>query len=77
MICDGFLRLLCIIWFENANISFHNGGENTNATNNPFTYRGYYYDADLGLYYLQSRYYDAKVGRFLNAFSFEIQWEKV
>ena len=46
----------------NANISFHNGGENTNATKNPFTYRGYYYDQDLGLYYLQSRYYDAKVG---------------
>ena len=51
----------------NANISFHNGGENTNATKNPFTYRGYYYDQDLGLYYLQSRYYDAKVGRFINA----------
>ena len=51
----------------NANISFHNGVENTNATNNPFTYRGYYFDQDLGLYYLQSRYYDAKVGRFISA----------
>ena len=27
---------------------------NTNdATMNPFKYRGYYYDTDLGLYYLQ------------------------
>ena len=25
---------------------------------NLFTYRGYYYDQDLGLYYLQTRYYD-------------------
>ena len=34
---------------------------------NPFRYRGYYYDADTGLYYLQSRYYDAETGRFLNS----------
>lgn len=30
-------------------------------------YRGYYYDSETGLYYLQSRYYDPEVGRFLNA----------
>ena len=34
---------------------------------NPFRYRGYYLDSETGLYYLQSRYYDAAVGRFLNA----------
>ena len=34
---------------------------------NPFRYRGYYYDIDLGLYYLQSRYYDPQTGRFINA----------
>ena len=33
---------------------------------NPFRYRGYYYDTETGLYYLQSRYYDPEVGRFLN-----------
>ena len=37
------------------------------ANANPIRYRGYYYDADLGLYYLQSRYYDSTVGRFINA----------
>ncbi|MBO7273331.1 MAG: RHS repeat-associated core domain-containing protein [Clostridia bacterium] len=37
------------------------------ANINPFRYRGYYYDEDIGLYYLQSRYYDASVGRFSNA----------
>ena len=34
---------------------------------NPFRYRGYYYDTETGLYYLQTRYYDPEVGRFLNA----------
>ena len=34
---------------------------------NPFRYRGYMYDAESGLYYLQSRYYDPEVGRFINA----------
>jgi len=29
--------------------------------------RGYYYDDETGLYYLQSRYYDAEIGRFINA----------
>ena len=36
-------------------------------TYNPFRYRGYYYDAETGFYYLQSRYYDPTTGRFLNA----------
>ena len=40
------------------------------ATVNPIRYRGYYYDNDLGLYYLQSRYYDATIGRFINADGF-------
>ena len=34
---------------------------------NPLTYRGYVYDTESGLYYLQSRYYNANVGRFINA----------
>lgn len=34
---------------------------------NPLRYRGYYYDAETGFYYLNSRYYDPEVGRFLNA----------
>ena len=37
------------------------------ATINPFRYRGYYYDQEIGMYYLQSRYYDPNVGRFINA----------
>jgi len=34
---------------------------------NPLRYRGYYFDAETGLYYLNSRYYNPQWGRFLNA----------
>ena len=40
------------------------------AETNPLRYRGYYYDADTELFYLQSRYYDANVCRFINADSY-------
>ncbi|MBR6825953.1 MAG: RHS repeat protein, partial [Oscillospiraceae bacterium] len=32
---------------------------------NPLRYRGYVYDNETGLYYLQSRYYDSEIGRFI------------
>ena len=34
---------------------------------NPLRYRGYYFDTEIGMYYLQSRYYDPELGRFINA----------
>ena len=34
---------------------------------NSLRYRGYYYDTETGLYYLQARYYDPVTGRFINA----------
>ena len=40
--------------------------ESSIAKINPFRYRGYYYDTETGLYYLQSRYYDPDTGRFLS-----------
>ena len=33
---------------------------------NPLRYRGYYYDSETGFYYLQSRYYDPEICRFIN-----------
>jgi RHS repeat-associated protein len=39
----------------------------TVGVKNPYRYRGYRYDSETGLYYLQSRYYDAGMGRFVNA----------
>ncbi len=38
----------------------------TLANINPLRYRGYVYDWETGFYYLQSRYYDPTIGRFLN-----------
>ncbi len=37
---------------------------------NPLRYRSYVYDVDTGLYYLQSRYYNPEMGRFINADSY-------
>ena len=46
------------------------GVENTNAdfigNINPIRYRGYYFDVETNLYYLNSRYYDPEVGRFIS-----------
>ena len=33
----------------------------------PFRYRGYVYDEETGWYYLQSRYYNPELGRFISA----------
>ena len=40
--------------------------ENTIGHLNPIRYRGYVYDSESDLYYLQSRYYDPEIGRFIN-----------
>ncbi len=39
----------------------------TVGAQNPYRYRGYRYDTETGLYYLNSRYYDPELGRFINA----------
>jgi len=38
----------------------------TLGTLNPLRYRSYVYDEETGLYYLQSRYYNPEIGRFIN-----------
>ena len=43
------------------------GMANTLGKANPLRYRGYIYDEETRLYYLQSRYYDPELGRFINA----------
>ena len=47
------------------------GGISTNVSVhighiNPFRYRGYYYDEETGFYYLNTRYYDPEIRRFIN-----------
>ena len=39
----------------------------TLGKDNPFRYRGYYYDEETGLYYLNSRYYHPGLGRMMSA----------
>ena len=60
-------------WYDawgNHKVVDANGNKITSSTHignlNPFRYRGYYYDVETGLYFLQTRYYDPVVGRFLN-----------
>ena len=48
----------------------HNNGYSTQAYYNPFRYRGYYYDRDISLYYLSTRYYDCRTGRFVSPDSY-------
>ena len=48
-------------------LKIQGSGAWTIGRENPFRYRGYYYDTETELYYLQSRYYDPEVGRFINA----------
>lgn len=40
------------------------------AAVNPLQYRSYYHDSETGFYYLQSRYYDPEICRFINADSY-------
>lgn len=47
-----------------GNITYQYGG--TLASINPYRYRGYRYDQETNLYYLQSRYYDPEIGRFIS-----------
>nr|WP_320023958.1 RHS repeat-associated core domain-containing protein [uncultured Acetobacterium sp.] len=47
-------------------ISITGSLKDTVGLKNPFRYRGYYYDTETGFYYLNSRYYDPEVGRFIN-----------
>ena len=51
-------------WGNITNMTYTN---KTLADANPLRYRGYYYDQETGLYYLQSRYYNPQWGRFINA----------
>ncbi|MEA4963964.1 MAG: RHS repeat-associated core domain-containing protein [Lutispora sp.] len=39
--------------------------EETGEADNPYRYAGYRYDEETGIYYLNARYYDPKIARFL------------
>ena len=54
----------------NGNLVTYPSASNLIAFMNPLRYRGYYQDNDTGFYYLQSRYYDPELKRFINADSY-------
>ena len=61
-------------WGELLSVTNASGNAITNYSHishvNPLRYRGYYYDFETGWYYLQSRYYDPVLHRFINADSY-------
>lgn len=45
--------------------------KDTLGKDNPYRFKSYRYDSDIGMYYLNSRYYDPEIGRFINADSID------
>ena len=41
-------------------------GNTSLGNENPFRYKGYYYDVETSLYYITTRYYDPEIGRFIS-----------
>ena len=57
-------------WGRILSINSASSNEYSALTYNPLRYRGYIYDTETGFYYLQSRYYDPAIRRFINADSY-------
>ena len=69
-IYDADGNLVVFYYWENAwgyNPFVDGPLSNTLGALNPLRYRSYVYDTETGYYYLQSRYYDPEIGRFINA----------
>ena len=68
---DVVARYAYDAWGKVLSVTDKDGNTITDADHvaniNPIRYRGYYYDTETGWYYLNSRYYDPSVKRFLNA----------
>jgi RHS repeat-associated protein len=60
--CPSTCRSMCL----GKLISIGGTLASTVGAENPMRYRGYYYDTETGLYYLQSRYYNPDWGRFIS-----------
>ena len=58
------MRYIYDSWGNTLSVQDANGKEITDPNHmgnlNPMRYRGYYFDTETGLYYLQSRYYDPR-----------------
>lgn len=74
-ITDIYQGTTCVAKYKydawgNCTVCNPDGTANTSETFigniNPFRYRGYYWDKDLCMYYLQTRWYDPAIGRFIS-----------
>ncbi len=58
-------------WGKVLSVTDNSGNEITDSNHigliNPFRYRSYYYDEEIKLYYLNSRYYNPEWSRFVNS----------
>jgi len=67
-ILDDIGRLVCRYVYDAwGNVTTYDERPDNIGYYNPLRYRGYVYDQDTNLYYLQSRYYSPEWCRFLNA----------
>ena len=66
---DGTLLVSYVYdaWGNFQEITHTSSQDTAIASSLPFHYRSYYYDAETNLYYLNTRYYDPQIGRFINA----------
>ena len=53
-------------------ISITGSMADTLGKDNPYRYKGYYYDDETGMYYLKSRYYQPEICRFISADTIEV-----
>ncbi|MDE5973827.1 MAG: RHS repeat-associated core domain-containing protein, partial [Eubacterium sp.] len=68
--CDLIATYTYDEWGKLLEITADDDDNRQIAETNPLRYRGYYYDNETGYYYLQSRYYDPNLGRFISADDF-------
>jgi len=69
-IYDSYAQLIVEYTYADAwgaGVTVSGSQASTIGMYNSFRYRGYYYDTESGLYYLNSRYYDPVACRFINA----------
>ena len=64
---DGNVELEYIYDAWGNIINWNDIKTNTLATINQYTYRGYRYDSEISMYYLNSRFYNPIIGRFINS----------
>lgn len=65
----------CVVY--NASNVVVNYDSNMFAKVNPFRWKGYYYDAETGFYYVNGRYYDPETASYLDATSLSTVFDNV